>query len=216
MIGETSQNWAIIFGSVVFATVTAICCHALFWRPSREKDTSREKRSFRKTDSSRETDTSRETDESSEKDMLREQDTLREKDTLREEDTLREIDKLREKDTWREKDTSRSKKSVILRIEQVPITISPEELRSELESIVEKDLVLKQHATTVDPPFLTRRSQATAYATATFHTSIPRNELVEKLQEAACGAAKNLPYHFDDRINGVIPLFEGNAGADVE
>lgn len=116
---------------------------------------------------------------------------------------------------WR---PSKNKKAITfkrwstLRIEGVQIDKSRNELQRDLMSIIEGDPVLKQDAITVETRSIAPRDQKVACATATFYTSIPRDEMMKRL----CKAGAGLPYRFDDNFQGITPLYEASGGADVE
>ena len=104
------------------------------------------------------------------------------------------------------------KKSLTIRIKRVRIDKSRDDLQRELTSIIEADPNLNQDAITVKTHSIVPWDQKEAYATATFHTSIPRNNMMKQL----CKAGANLPYRFDDTFQGITPLYEASGGADVE
>ena len=108
--------------------------------------------------------------------------------------------------------TTISKGPFTVRIEGVQIDKSSNELRCDLISIIEGDPVLKQDAIIVETHSIVPRDQKIACATATFHTSIPRREMMRRL----CEAGASLPYRFDDNFQGITPLYEAGEGADVE
>ena len=108
---------------------------------------------------------------------------------------------------WRpskNKKTLQSKRSSTLRIEGVQIDKSSDDLQRDLMSIIEGDPVLKQDAITVETHSIVPRDQKEACATATFHTSISRNEMMKRL----CKAGASLPYRFDDNFQGIRPLYQ--------
>lgn len=106
----------------------------------------------------------------------------------------------------------RPKRPFTLRIEGVQIGKSSNDLRCDLLSIIEGDTILKQDAITVETHSIVPRDQRIACATATFYTSIPKNEMMGRLRKAGT----SLPYHFDDNFQGITPLYEARGGADVE
>ena len=115
---------------------------------------------------------------------------------------------------WRpqkKKSPQKKKRTLTLRIGEIPTHISRETLQCDLESLVKQDPFSKD-AITVMQVFLVQRNQKTACATATFHTSLPTNEVTEKSHQAAT----SLPYRFDDKFDGITPLYEASGGADVE
>ncbi|KAL9022998.1 MAG: hypothetical protein Q9196_007438, partial [Gyalolechia fulgens] len=104
------------------------------------------------------------------------------------------------------------KKPFTLRIEEVQLGKSSNDLRRELLSLIESDSILKQDAITVEIHSIVPRDQRIACATATFHTSIPKSEMMGRLQKAGT----SLPYLFDDDFQGITPLYEASGGADVD
>ncbi|KAH8707497.1 hypothetical protein GQ44DRAFT_777431 [Phaeosphaeriaceae sp. PMI808] len=108
--------------------------------------------------------------------------------------------------------TSTPKKLLTLRIDEVPIHKSREAFECDLRSIIDRDPGLKEDSNTIMQHLLVRRDQKIACATATFHTSIPANEVIRKLREAGIG----LPYCFDSNFHGITPLYDAQEGADVD
>lgn len=105
-----------------------------------------------------------------------------------------------------------SKRSWTLRIERIQIGKSSEDLWCDLTSIIKRDLLLNQDETTVKIDSIAQRDQKVACATATFQTSIPRNEMMKQLRKAN----PSLLYRFDDNFQGITPLYKAIGGADVE
>ena len=104
------------------------------------------------------------------------------------------------------------KKKLILRIEEIPAEIEPETLQLDLESLVNQNQILTEDAITIEQLSLARRDQKMACATAAFHTSLPPNEVIKKLSQAH----PRSPYRFDNKFDGITPLYEVRGGADVE
>jgi hypothetical protein len=115
---------------------------------------------------------------------------------------------------WRppKKRISTPKQPLTLRIDEIPIDTSIAALTRDLHSVVYQHLGLKEDAITIKLHSLFRRDQRTACATATFGTSLPKTELIKKLQQAET----NLPHRFDNRFHGITPLYEAREGAEVE
>ncbi|KAL8939772.1 MAG: hypothetical protein Q9211_002590 [Gyalolechia sp. 1 TL-2023] len=103
------------------------------------------------------------------------------------------------------------KRPFTLRIE-VQLGTSSNDLRRDLLSLIESDSILKQDAITVEIHSIVPMDKRIAYATATFHTSIPKSEMMGRLSKART----SLPYLFDDDFQGITPLYEASGGADVD
>ena len=104
------------------------------------------------------------------------------------------------------------KKPLTLRIEEIHIDRSRDDLQCELTFMVECDPVLKQDAITVQTHAIVPKDQRKACATATFYTSIPKNEMMRRL----CEASASTQYRFDDNYEGITPLYDASGNADVE
>ena len=104
------------------------------------------------------------------------------------------------------------KKPLTLRIEGIHIDKSRDDLRHDLMSIVECNSVLKQDAITIKTHAIVPRDQRKACATATFHTSMSKNEMMRRL----CEASASTQYRFDDGYQGITPLYDASGDADVE
>ena len=116
---------------------------------------------------------------------------------------------------WRPQKKKRTlilKKTLILRIEEIPSHVSRETLQCDLESLVKQDPILRKDAITVVQVSFVQRDQKMACATAAFHTSLETDEVIKKL----CQAHTGLPYRFDNKFDGITPLYEASGGADVE
>ena len=104
------------------------------------------------------------------------------------------------------------KKPSTLRIEGIHIDKSRDDLQRELTSIIKGDPYLNQDAITVKIHAIVPRDQRIVCATATFHTSIPKNELMRRLYEASASTQ----YRFDESYQGITPLYDASGNADVE
>lgn len=103
------------------------------------------------------------------------------------------------------------KKTLILRIEEIPAGIPHETLQHDLESIVYQNPILRKDEITVLQASFVPIDRKTACATAAFHTSLKPADLIK-----LCQAHIGLPYRFDNKFDGITPLYEASGGADVE
>ena len=112
----------------------------------------------------------------------------------------------------------KTKKPLTLRIEGIHINKSMDDLQRELTSIIEGDPDLNQDAITVKTHAIVPRDQRIACATATFYTSIPKDEMTRRLRNASASpkASASPLYRFDDDFQGVTPLYDAGGDADVE
>ncbi|KAK3371804.1 hypothetical protein B0T24DRAFT_579256 [Lasiosphaeria ovina] len=108
--------------------------------------------------------------------------------------------------------TLATKRQLTLRIEDIPVSTTVEQLQCDLESIVERELGLKEDAVTVVYHHLVRRNHEWACATATFSTSLPEDRLVQKLGQARDSHS----YRFYAKVDGITPLYEDPKGAHVD
>ncbi|KAI1274336.1 hypothetical protein F5Y07DRAFT_390609 [Xylaria sp. FL0933] len=99
-------------------------------------------------------------------------------------------------------------KNITLRINGVPLAKSLESLEDDLKSISLEDTSKSRHVT------LVRTNKHSACATATFHTLLPDDDLIRKLQ-VAC-KEKAYPYRFDSEFYGITPLYEHENEAHVD
>lgn len=113
---------------------------------------------------------------------------------------------------WRPPEKTKFRRPFTLRIEEVPINKSSNDLQCDLISIITGDSNLKQDAITIEIHSIVPKDQRIAYATATFDTSIPSNEMMKRLRIAGA----SLPYRFDDKFHGITPLYEASKDVDVE
>ena len=112
----------------------------------------------------------------------------------------------------RKQGVQRPRRLLTLRINEIPTDTLPKDLECELESIIERDQVLKNDKITLSHHFLVRRSEREACGTVTLHTSISTDKVIERLHKARTG----LQYSFDVKFLGITPLYEAEGGADVE
>ncbi|KAI4154500.1 MAG: hypothetical protein LQ340_001657 [Diploschistes diacapsis] len=103
------------------------------------------------------------------------------------------------------------KKTLILRIEEIPAGIPHETLQHDLESIVYQNPILRKDEITVLQASFVPIDRKTACATAAFHTSLKPADLIK-----LCQAHIGLPYRFDNKFDGITPLYEASGGADVD
>ncbi|KAI8626567.1 ankyrin repeat-containing protein [Xylariaceae sp. FL1651] len=101
-----------------------------------------------------------------------------------------------------------------LRINDVHVSSSREAFAGDLKSIIAADLILKKNIKTLSNVSLVRTNKRSACGTATFHTSLPDQELVQRLQGASKG--KEHPYTFDCDFYGITPLYEHETDTQVD
>lgn len=106
-----------------------------------------------------------------------------------------------------EKKTS-APKPLTLRIDEVPISTSRDQLERELESTIRRNSDLTQGKNII-VHHLTPRDHKTACATATFHSSLAAPQLLQRIDGGHS-------YRFDDKFHGITPLYEAPGGGDVE
>jgi hypothetical protein len=91
---------------------------------------------------------------------------------------------------------------------QVPVNKSLDDLKGDLNSIIEQD----REITDIIVHSLACMDRDTAYATATFHTSIPEDKLFERLRQGSEGQS----YCYDWKFYGITPIHEDQNRVDVE
>jgi hypothetical protein len=110
------------------------------------------------------------------------------------------------------KPNERPRRHLTLRINNVPLEYSRTDFEEKLESLIAEDSILKESIKTLLSVSLVRINQHSACGTATFYTSLPVHELVQRLR----GGSKGRPYKFDNEFYGITPLYEHETNARVE
>ncbi|ORY62117.1 uncharacterized protein BCR38DRAFT_347066 [Pseudomassariella vexata] len=105
----------------------------------------------------------------------------------------------------------RPKRHVVIRIYEIPIDTTREQLQTDLTEIAKKDLALQEAVSTIKRISLVRIDKKWACATASFHTSISDVELARRFNRAAEGQ-----YQYDCRFDGITPLYEDERDAIVD
>ncbi|RYP62421.1 hypothetical protein DL769_007310 [Monosporascus sp. CRB-8-3] len=106
----------------------------------------------------------------------------------------------------------RPERHLTLRIDEVPSDTSREVLENDLRSIAKRDSGLQDAINALSQLTLVRRNKHIACATASFRTSIPEDELIERLRRASEGQ----PYKYDCKFYGITPLYEDETSAQVD
>lgn len=99
-----------------------------------------------------------------------------------------------------------------LRIDEIPAERSHDAFKHDIEAVINQDPDLNRGVASVVHHHLVKREPSLACATASFKTSIPKDELVKRLDQAST----HLGYLFDVHFGGVTLLYESPAGADTE
>lgn len=115
---------------------------------------------------------------------------------------------------WRPptKKISIPKRSVTLRINEVPIHKSVDVFICDLEEFFKRDSVLNKGEIRITHYFLAKKNEEVTRGTATFDTWIPASVLIDRLSRAD----SNLPYEFDADFVGFTLLYDACENADVE
>lgn len=105
----------------------------------------------------------------------------------------------------------RPNKPLTLRILEVPIDTTREQLKVNLESIISSDSGLRDKVT-LRLHSLVRRDRMSSCATVTFHASVSKVDLIKRLRQTSL----DYPYKFDLDFYGITPVYEDPSGANVE
>ncbi|KAI1119812.1 hypothetical protein F5Y10DRAFT_150672 [Nemania abortiva] len=105
----------------------------------------------------------------------------------------------------------KEKPYLTLRILQVPLDVTLDTLDTDLKSITVTDTDLHEAVNTLSHLTLVQMNKNSACATATFQTSLPKDEFVQRLQ-----AAIQKDYQFDCNFYDITPLYDHQTDANTD
>lgn len=114
-------------------------------------------------------------------------------------------------DTLAETSAPKTKKSLTLRIDEIPAG-HVDNLDRNLKSILDKILDLQGDANPMICRSLVSHGKDSLCATVSIKTSLPADDLSAQLRRAT----NSYPYNYTCKFEGITPLYEDKNGADVE
>ncbi|KAF9879711.1 hypothetical protein CkaCkLH20_02522 [Colletotrichum karsti] len=108
----------------------------------------------------------------------------------------------------------RERKSIVVRIQEIPIEKSKEGLQNDLMSLASKDPELETTVKGVERLTFARVNKHDARATAIFPTTLPQSELLRRLKEASYESS--MSYEFDCDFYGITPLTDADGDNAVD